>query len=296
MDAMRKFFLTGCGMAFHVLYFYFTFLSFGNYEYSGEGHSKGFQYMLLSILALFPCLLLYLIDGILAFAKNRRRIDLLRFLALLVCIPFALWCIGYGVVPTILWNVYFLLILVWQTVSLFLRSPQAVKEEDAPPEPLSDMTGTLPVQSDAKRCAENVYTPSEILSKALLTVGVICILCALRYAVLAHGTDLEGPHGRFSAVAQNALTSALLLFLTEAIVSYALHRRLSALLRLIFAGVGVPIAILSGGTFPPSVSTVLQVLLCICVLVSVALALVSVFEKPHAARPAATRNKEELQS
>lgn len=246
-EIIRKI-LTGCGTVFQILYFYFTVLSCGRYEYTEEGYGKAFLYMIFSILVLIPCLAIFLADTIWSYAKNRRSFDLLRLIAVLLSVPVAMFCIGYGLVVTILWNGYFLGVLALNIVSFFLKG----RSESAPPIDYESLHLDMPPSSEDvrnRKKTETLPAGAEVLAKIFTILGMALQFCSLRYLILAYrASDFAGPGARFSSVASVFLTCGILLYLVEAILSFVREKWALTRIKLIAVGVCMPLAFLTTAT------------------------------------------------
>lgn len=114
--------LTVSGLVLQVLYFVFTALSYGEYEYSGAGVGKGFAFMIYSIIAAVLCLGVYLAEVVYAFVKKYSVFNLVKLLAVIGSIPLCYFCIGGDVVSAMIWNAYFVGVFLLETVALFCKN------------------------------------------------------------------------------------------------------------------------------------------------------------------------------
>lgn len=112
--------LLGIGLLFHVIYYVFALLSLGDYEYVGYGVSRNFAFWIYAMVMAVPVVILYCIAALRKYLKHKTRGGAWMLAVIAVSVPlFVFVGAAAGVVQSIVWNAYFLILLILQVISFF---------------------------------------------------------------------------------------------------------------------------------------------------------------------------------
>lgn len=115
--------LTVCGLVWHVIYYVFSLLSLGKYEYIAQEVGRAFAYWIYAMITSLIVIGIYFFDGVFSFIRCSNVFNTIKLCLAVALIPLCVFVgCSAGVMNSIIWNSVFAVAFVMQIVSLFAKN------------------------------------------------------------------------------------------------------------------------------------------------------------------------------